>query len=371
MSLSIGIVGLPNVGKSTLFNALVKNSQAQAANYPFCTIDPNVGVVEVPDKRLKVLSDISHSAQIVPAIVEFVDIAGLVAGASKGEGLGNKFLANIRETDAICEVVRVFEDEKIVHVANKIDPISDIKVIETELAIKDLETVEKRLQSLEKDKRAGNKEAIKQSEILNKIKVLLDEGRMARETNLDEDDAAAIKELGLLTLKPVFYVFNVSEKQLANPVIASETKQSIEKIAAASGLAMTNIIILCTKIEAELNELSDEEKQEYLNELGIEHSGMEVLAQKAYDVLNLQTYLTSGEKETRAWTIKKGATAPQAAGVIHGDFERGFIAADIVKYDDFVANNGWAGAKEKGLVKTQGKDYIVQDGDIVIFKFNV
>lgn len=367
MSLSIGIVGLPNVGKSTLFNALVKNCQAQAANYPFCTIDPNVGIVEVPDSRLKVLADISHSAQIVPAIVEFVDIAGLVAGASKGEGLGNKFLANIRETDAICEVVRVFEDENIVHVANKIDPVSDIKVIETELAIKDLETAEKRLESLGKDIRTGSKDAVEQSNILAKIIALLEKGNPptggGREANLSDDDNAAIKDLGLLTIKPVFYVANLKEDEL------DRKEELIKPIQDYVGSSL--VIPLCAKIEAELNELSDEEKKEYLNELGIEHSGMEVLAQKAYETLGLITYLTSGEKETRAWTIKKGWTAPQAAGVIHSDFERGFIAADVVKFDDFVANNGWTGCKEKGLIKTQGKNYIMNDGDVILFRFNV
>lgn len=363
MSLKIGIVGLPNVGKSTLFNALVKNCQAQAANYPFCTIDPNVGIVEVPDARLKVLSDISHSAQIVPAIVEFIDIAGLVAGASKGEGLGNKFLANIREADAICEVVRVFEDENITHVNNKIDPISDIKTIETELAIKDLETVEKRLQTIEKDVRAQNKEAIKISEILKNIKKILDEGSPARATNLSDDDADLIKELGLLTLKPVIYVANISEDQIEK--IKDQSIKSKYKIGDIEAIPLS------AKIEAELNELSDEEKKEYLETLGLEKSGLDTLAQAAYDVLGLQTYLTSGEKETRAWTIKKGATAPQAAGVIHGDFERGFIAADVVKFDDFVANNGWTGCKEKGLIKTQGRDYVMSDGDVILFRFNV
>jgi hypothetical protein len=354
MSLSIAIVGLPNVGKSTLFNALVKNAQAQAENYPFCTIDPNVGVVEVPDERLQKLGDISHSKQNVPAIVEFVDIAGLVAGASKGEGLGNKFLSNIRECDAICEVVRVFEDEKVTHIAGAINPDSDIKTIETELILKDLETVDKRLQSIEKDVKSGDKNAIKINKIIEIIRELLDGGKPAREANLDSDDIVLIKELGLLTLKPIIYVANISEDQIQN-------------------FKLDNIdaIPLSAKIEAELNELSDTEKKEYLEALGIKESGLDILIKKAYSVLGLETYFTSGEKESRAWTVSKSSTAPQAAGVIHTDFERGFIAADVVKYNDFVACNGWAGARDKGLVKTQGKDYIVQDGDVMLFKFNV
>jgi len=360
MSLNIAIVGLPNVGKSTLFNALVKNAKAEAANYPFCTIDPNVGIVEVPDNRLDKLAEISKSAQKVPAIVQFVDVAGLVAGASKGEGLGNKFLANIRECDAICEVVRVFEDPNIVHVGGKIDPKSDISTIETELAIKDLETVEKRFETIEKDVRSGNKDAIKANSVLEKVKLLLDEGKPARNAELEEDDIKSIKELGLLTLKPMIYVMNLSEQQLSQN-IKPETYN----------LNPLDTIPLSAKIEAELNELSDDERKEYLDALGIKESGLDALAQKAYDILGLQTYYTSGEKESRAWTIHKGDTAPRAAGVIHGDFERGFIAADVVKYEDFVENNGWEKCKEKGLIRTQGKDYVMQEGDVVIFKFNV
>ena len=375
MSLNIAIVGLPNVGKSTLFNALVKNAHAEAANYPFCTIDPNVGIVEVPDNRLDKLAEISKSAQKVPAIVQFVDVAGLVAGASKGEGLGNKFLANIRECDAICEVVRVFEDENIVHVGGKIDPQSDIATIETELAIKDLETVEKRLQTIEKDIRSGDKEAIKINEIIKIIRDQLDKGKPARDANLSKDDKELIKELGLLTLKPMIYVLNVSENQLSHPESSDEGSPTnvgmANKLPDSSASHQNDTIMLSAKIEAELNELSDDEKKEYLDALGIKESGLDALAQKAYDVLGLQTYFTSGEKESRAWTIHKGATAPQAAGVIHGDFERGFIAADVVKYDDFVENNGWEKCKEKGLIRTQGKDYVMQEGDVVIFKFNV
>jgi ribosome-binding ATPase len=357
MSLSIGIVGLPNVGKSTLFNALTKN-QAKAENYPFCTIEPNVGIIPVPDERLDVLAKISNSAQTVPAVVEFVDIAGLVAGASKGEGLGNQFLANIRETDAICEVVRVFQDSNVVHVGGKVDPDSDIKTIETELALKDLETVDKRLQTIEKDIKAGDKKAPMTSELLKKVRAKLEK---SEKLDLSDEEKALIKELGLMTLKPIIYVLNVDENQISK----IKDQNDILKI------KNEDTIVLSAKVEAELNQLSDEEKKEYLASIGQEKSGIEALATKAYDVLGLQTYLTSGEKETRAWTIKKGATAPQAAGVIHGDFERGFIAAEIVKYDDFVANDGWAKCRQIGLVKTQGKDYIMQDGDVILFRFNV
>ncbi len=360
MSLKIAIVGLPNVGKSTLFNALVKGSQAQAANYPFCTIEPNVGIVEVPDSRLATLGEISHSKKMVPAVVEFVDIAGLVRGASKGEGLGNKFLSHIRECDAIAMVVRFFEDTNVVHVGGKIGPADDISVIETELQLADLETVNKRLSSLEKDIKSGDKDAQRRSDILTNIRTLLDDGKSAREANLLDDDIKLIKELGLMTLKPVIYIANCSEKQLKdfnNGTIEQSSNFSFIPVSA--------------KIEAELNELGDDEKKEYLKELGLESSGLDRLIKKAYEILGLISYLTSGEPETRAWTIHKGDTAPRAAGVIHGDFERGFIAADVVKFDDFIANNGWTGCKEKGLVKTQGKDYIVQDGDVVLFKFNV
>jgi len=355
MSLKIAIVGLPNVGKSTLFNALVKGSQAQAANYPFCTIEPNIGIVEVPDERLEVLAKISNSKKIVPAVVEFVDIAGLVAGASKGEGLGNKFLAHIRECDAIGMVVRFFEDTNVTHVSGKINPADDIVTIETELQLADLATVEKRLESAQKELKT-DKTAIDLISGLEKIKTLLNDGKNAREASLNDKEDKQVKLLQLMTMKPVLYIANCSEKQLT-----------------ANGLQTTafDFIPISAKIEAELNELDDAEKKEYLKELGLESSGLDRLIKKAYEILGLISYLTTGEPETRAWTIHKGWTAPQAAGVIHGDFERGFIAADIIKYDDFVANNGWVKCREKGLVKTCGRDYIMTDGDIVLFKFNV
>lgn len=359
MSLKIGIVGLPNVGKSTLFNALIKGSHAESANYPFCTIEPNIGIVEVPDERLAKLAEIEKSQKIVPAVVEFVDIAGLVKGASKGEGLGNKFLAAIRECDAIAQVVRFFEDENITHVANKINPADDIYTIETELQLADIATVEKRLESLKKELKT-DKKAPKTIEIIEKIKKLLYEGKNAREADLPEDDINLIKELGLMTLKPVLYIANCSENQLIN--FNNGTMKQFSNL---------NFIPISAKIESELNELNDVEKKEYLTELGLETSGLEKLIKEAYKTLGLISYLTAGVQETRAWTIHEGWTAPQAAGVIHGDFERGFIAAETIKYADFIANNGWVGCRPKGLVKTQGKEYIMHDGDVVLFRFNV
>lgn len=375
MSLKIGIVGLPNVGKSTLFNALIRGAKAEAANYPFCTIEPNVGIVEVPDDRLKPLSEISKSQKTIPAVVEFVDIAGLVRGASKGEGLGNQFLAHIRECAAIAMVVRFFEDKNVVHVEENLNPKNDIETIETELQLADLQTIDKKIASTEKEMKANPKEAKIKLSGLAKLKTALNEGMNAREVELTEEETDLLGEVMLLTSKAILYIANVTEH-----VIASAAKQSsLEEIAAASGLAMTgndmtkkiNFIPISAKIESELNSLPSDERTEYLDTLGIEESGLNHLIREAYRTLGLATYFTSGEKETRAWTIEQGYTAPQAAGVIHTDFERGFIAADIVSYKDFVENSGWTGARTHGLVRTEGKTYIFKDGDVALFKFNV
>jgi GTP-binding protein YchF len=360
MGLKIGIVGLPNVGKSTLFNALVKGSHAQVANYPFCTIDPNIGIVEVPDERIKPLAEVSKSLKIVPAVVEFVDIAGLVRGASKGEGLGNKFLSYIRECDAIAMVIRFFKDENIVHVTGKIDPFDDIGVIETELQLADLATVEKRIQSLDKELKSGSANAKHAKAALDKIKAKLEAGFNAREAQLDHFEAEAIKELWLLTQKPILYIANISEDDLAgfNMVQTNKGREY-------------SLIPISAKLEQELNELPDNEKKEFLSGLRIKDSGRDRLIQASYKILGLITYFTSGEKETKAWTIHNGDTAPKAAAVIHTDFERGFIAADIINWKDLVKINGWSEARSKGLVRTEGKAYIMKDGDVVIFKFNV
>jgi len=357
MSLKIGIVGLPNVGKSTIFNALAKGSHAEAANYPFCTIEPNVGIVEVPDERLKPLTEVSKSKKTVPAIVEFVDIAGLVRGASKGEGLGNQFLSHIRECDAVAMVVRFFEDQNITHVEGRIDPMEDIKTIETELQLADISTVEKRLFSVEKELKTGSKEAKFIHSGLQKIKDKLFKGENAREAKLDNQEEKVLKGLNLLTQKPILYIANCSEEQLLKENAFGQTNH--------------NFIPISAKLESELNELSDEEKKEYLESLGLKDSGFDRLVKEAYKTLGLITYFTSGEKETRAWTIHDGDTAPQAAGVIHTDFERGFIAAEVVPWQDLFAQGGWSGAKAHGLVKTEGKNYLVKDGDVIIFRFNV
>lgn len=354
MSLSIGIVGLPNVGKSTLFNALTK-AGALAANYPFATIEPNVGVVPVPDARLEELAKIDHPAQIVPATVEFVDIAGLVAGASRGEGLGNQFLANIRETDAICEVVRYFSDPDVVHVDGKVSPASDVETIKTELILADMATIEKALPRLEKDAKRGKAEAFK-LETAKRVLAGLDEGHRARTLDLTDEERAALYDLHLLTMKPILYVANVDEDQ------ATAELEEIDGCAP---------VPISAKIEADLAEMDPEDAQMFLEEMGLSESGLARLAREAYHLLGLQSYFTSGEKETKAWTIPIGAKAPQAAGVIHSDFERGFIKAETASYEDYVRLGGEKGCREAGRLRQEGKEYVVQDGDVMHFKFNV
>ncbi len=364
MSLKCGIVGLPNVGKSTLFNALTKAGIA-AENYPFCTIEPNVGVVEVPDPRLAPLARIARPQKVIPAIVEFVDIAGLVAGASKGEGLGNQFLANIRETDAIAHVVRCFDDPNVVHVAGKVDPVSDIETINTELALADLATVEKQLAKYTKVAKAGgDKEAQRLVAVLEKVLVALNEARPARSVSLYEEEKAVLKPLFLLTMKPTMYVANVAEHGFeANPLL-----ERIRDYAAKEGAP---VVPICAALEAQIADLSDEDKQVFLSDLGLREPGLDRLIRAAYELLGLQTYFTAGPKEVRAWTIHRGDTAPQAAGVIHTDFEKGFIRAEVIAYDDYVALKGELGAKEAGKMRLEGKEYVVKDGDVMHFRFNV
>ncbi|OUS31748.1 redox-regulated ATPase YchF [Gammaproteobacteria bacterium 45_16_T64] len=363
MGIQCGIVGLPNVGKSTLFNALTK-AGIDAANFPFCTIEPNTGVVSIPDARQDKLAEIVKPERILPTTMEFVDIAGLVAGASKGEGLGNQFLANIRETDAIAHVVRCFDDENIVHVSGKVSPLDDIEIINTELALADLDSVEKALLKASKQAKSGDKDSIKRKSIFEKLLPLLDEGKPARSADLSDDELLEVKSLNLLTIKPTMYIANVEEDGFENNPLLT----LVENLAKEEN---SQVVAICAKIESEIAELEDEERNEFMDDLGMEEPGLDRVIRAGYQLLGLQTYFTAGVKEVRAWTVKIGATAPQAAGVIHTDFEKGFIRAEVTAYDDYVGNNGEQGAKEAGKWRLEGKDYILADGDVIHFRFNV
>jgi ribosome-binding ATPase len=365
--LRAGIVGLPNVGKSTLFNALTAQQAALAANYPFATIEPNVGVVAVPDERLEPLATIVKTTTIVPATVEFLDIAGLVRGASKGEGLGNQFLANIRETDAVIQVVRCFEDEQVIHVEGSVNPRRDVETIQIELALADLATVERRRERAQKTAKGGDKAARAEIDVADKLLVVLSEGRPARTVELDEQERAVARNLFLLTMKPTIYAANVDEATLADPS-SNPHVASVQQLAAAEG---AECVVICAQLESELVALAPDERQSYLAELGVASSGVDEMIKSAYRLLGLMSFLTAGEKEVRAWTIPRGTRAPQAAGTIHTDIERGFIRAEVVKYEDLLRAGSYAAAREQGLLRLEGKEYVMQEGDVVHFRFNV